>query len=1044
MKKLLRLYYSIALFLLPFAFIHAQTLIPGFTNYGPVTPGISSLTVIKTYQDHRGLIWFATSNGANFFNGKTIQNFRYDALNANSPPADVVTAIQQDAKNRYWFACIGGIGIYDPSAPKGKEFNNIRKKEENKPGLPGDQIQFLAYDGQGHMWASTLSVGLMKIDETTLEAEVVDLKVPENEKVTDGIGIMYDAKEGKIYQAANVNKLISVDVKTGEIINYKTEIDKIIDSQKHELPVDFRVSNVFRDSEGTFWMTTRGNDLIAWNAAKNYGEVWRFGLVRESSDRIFPIGEDMNGNIWFGFPMKGLFILDKKNGKVTNYLNQKDDDSSLAHNSVNHIFRDDKGVMWLATYKGVSKYDPAEQIFSYKRPFQGLDPTLNAPPIASYLEDDKGNEWIGTENGLIFYPKGSESFRSIPVKGAVENNLVIRAIAQASPDKVLLGTGIGLYSFSIPTEKTEPVLWKDCELCNTKVQGEIAKFFPDTIKGIPHVWIGSRKNGLLLLNLPDFTLNAAPIKTDSTGGLPDYIVWDIEKSPDGKMWVSTREGIFQITNTQPWTFTPPPGSAQDTMHYFQSEVRDFCFDKRGNIYAVTQKGLVIQKEDKLIHSLNFFTGINPSAYNVIRDINGGIWMLTSSEYIRYNPDSGEYSFYESRVASRGQYGFGWFVTKKNGDLIYRNTRQVNIIEREKIKKISSPPKTFITDFLLFDTSRTEYLTQTNFKLAPDENNITIFFASDQYTFNMLTQFQWMLEGIDKDWVTVRNRNFALYSALPPGKYLFKVRAKNADNVWDEKGAALAFTILPPWYQTWWFRTFYIGLAAVLLWWLARQNTLRRLVAQRAEIEKQQALERQRERIARDMHDDLGSGLSAIHLLSNYAKDKAGDPEIRREMEKIASSSSQLNQNIREIIWTVNAADDNLASLVHFLRRYCADFQENTGKEITFDMPLEIPEATVSGEIRRNLFLCVKEALNNAVKYSNGAKVEVQVRTAQSGISIFVRDSGQGFDVEEAIQNGGNGLRNMQQRMSEIGGEAIFDSKPGKTEIHFKLNWKSAN
>jgi len=187
-----------------------------------------------------------------------------------------------------------------------------------------------------------------------------------------------------------------------------------------------------------------------------------------------------------------------------------------------------------------------------------------------------------------------------------------------------------------------------------------------------------------------------------------------------------------------------------------------------------------------------------------------------------------------------------------------------------------------------------------------------------------------------------------------------------------------------------------------------------------------------------MHDDLGSGLSAIHLLSNFAKDKANDPAIRSEMEKIAASSANLNQNIREIIWTVNSADDTLPSLSHFLRRYCADFQENTGLAVQFEAPFLLPETTLSGEVRRNLFLCVKEALNNAAKFAKVSKVDVKLASNDSRVSIIVQDDGSGFDVENALNNGGNGLKNMQHRMREIGGIAMIKSQNGATELRFEV------
>lgn len=231
----------------------------------------------------------------------------------------------------------------------------------------------------------------------------------------------------------------------------------------------------------------------------------------------------------------------------------------------------------------------------------------------------------------------------------------------------------------------------------------------------------------------------------------------------------------------------------------------------------------------------------------------------------------------------------------------------------------------------------------------------------------------------------------------------------------------------------------IAAVSATAWWFVQQRTLRLLQQQRAEIEKHEALERERSRIARDMHDDLGSGLSAIHLLSNFAKNRVDDPAIKAEMEKIAAPSAALNQNIREIIWTVNSADDSLASLVHFLRRYCNDFSEASQMECRLPGREIIPEISLSGEQRRNLFLCVKEALNNIAKHAKSTRMDVEITIFKvSKLEIVITDDGQGFDLEAALKRGGNGLRNIQKRMEDIGGQAHFSSSSSGAMLRLEM------
>ncbi|MBK8483640.1 MAG: hypothetical protein IPL31_04645 [Saprospiraceae bacterium] len=174
-----------------------------------------------------------------------------------------------------------------------------------------------------------------------------------------------------------------------------------------------------------------------------------------------------------------------------------------------------------------------------------------------------------------------------------------------------------------------------------------------------------------------------------------------------------------------------------------------------------------------------------------------------------------------------------------------------------------------------------------------------------------------------------NRSAVSYSTLIPGTYTFLVKSTSPEGIMNNDPAKFSFRILPPWWQTWWFRTLILIAAIMIVYWMFRLRTQKLLAIQRIEIEKTLALEGERSRISRDMHDDLGSGLSAIHLLSNYLKENSAIkyPEFSTEVEKILKSSAELNQLIREIIWTINSKDDSLNSMVLFIRRYCNELNE---------------------------------------------------------------------------------------------------------------------
>ena len=207
-----------------------------------------------------------------------------------------------------------------------------------------------------------------------------------------------------------------------------------------------------------------------------------------------------------------------------------------------------------------------------------------------------------------------------------------------------------------------------------------------------------------------------------------------------------------------------------------------------------------------------------------------------------------------------------------------------------------------------------------------------------------------------------------------------------------------------------------------------------------EFETQHALEQERTRLARDMHDDISSGLSAINLLANYIKNTPLSTDTHLEIKHIAESSTELNQRIREIIWAVSSDSDNIEGLVHFSRRYVSEFGEMQHIDTQFNAPDNLLEMKLPNETKRNLFLCIKEALNNAAKYAKATLIEVSIDVKDRHLSLTIQDNGIGFDIETALQNGGNGLKNMRERMTQVDGEAYISGEKG-CMIQCELNLK---
>jgi len=308
-------------------------------------------------------------------------------------------------------------------------------------------------------------------------------------------------------------------------------------------------------------------------------------------------------------------------------------------------------------------------------------------------------------------------------------------------------------------------------------------------------------------------------------------------------------------------------------------------------------------------------------------------------------------------------------------------------------------------------------------------------------------FQHLLEGLDSSWIDTGPQRTAVYDYLPPGDYTFRVIACNNDGVWSPQGASLALTILPYFWQTSWFRFWGMAVLLTLAGGSSWYGTRRRMTRKLERLERQRALERERTRIARDIHDDLGASLTRINLLSQSARLGMGDiPQHLQHLDQIATTARQLTRALDEIVWAVDPKHDTLDSLASYLAMLVHDLFNDAGIRCRLNFPPRLPVWPVSAEFRHNLFLAFKEALHNVLKHSRATEVGISLALEATVLKIIIRDNGTGFDPAQTASSGRrhNGLTNMQNRLAEIGGSYEVQTAAGQgTCVTFVLPMKSS-
>jgi len=341
---------------------------------------------------------------------------------------------------------------------------------------------------------------------------------------------------------------------------------------------------------------------------------------------------------------------------------------------------------------------------------------------------------------------------------------------------------------------------------------------------------------------------------------------------------------------------------------------------------------------------------------------------------------------------------------------------------------------------LVDLTRSEKI-----RLRPNHRKLEIEFTALNLTAPENIQFRHRLEGFDDDWVEDGALRRVNYPRMSAGEYRFRLAACNNSGVWNEANAELSFIVPPFMWQTWWFRVSVLAIFTISVIAIVRYVSFRRLHLKLRALEQQAALDKERARIARDLHDDLGGSLTQVALMLDLKqREKSAAPDAGQEhMRECAAKVRQVVNSVDEIIWAINPRNDNVRYLVDYLSQFAVEFLHAANIRCRVNLPEQFPDRAVSPEARHNLFMVVKEALNNVARHARASEVKLRVTTTDERIEIAIDDNGQGF-AHSPDNARSDGLRNMRQRMEEIGGQLILESKPGSgTQIQFLYRWPPA-
>ena len=480
----------------------------------------------------------------------------------------------------------------------------------------------------------------------------------------------------------------------------------------------------------------------------------------------------------------------------------------------------------------------------------------------------------------------------------------------------------------------------------------------------------------------------------SADGLPGDKVSSLLVDGEGTLWVGTSSGLARFKNGRWARFTTSAGLPSNKINYLAE-------DGEGFLWIGSNAGLLRVAKSSLNEFASRFSSV--IACRAYDEADG----LPTSECTDGSQPA----------ALRTRAGKLWFPTIKG----------LVGIDAATLKHNTNPPPVKIESVLVDSrpqlTNGLRAALPVEVIVPPDAERLEIQFTSLNLAAPERALFRYQLEGHELHWSPAANRREAIFPKLPPGQYRFHVAACNEDGVWNDAGASLAVRVLPPFWRTWWFLTLSVlavlGLVVGTVHFISTQRLQRELVL----LRQKEALERERSRIARDLHDQLGANLTRVSLLGELVESDKNEPaEVEAHARQISKTATETAHALDEIVWAANPANDTLEGLVNYLCKYTQEFLTTAGVRCRLDVPTELPATPIAPDFRHNIFLVAKEAVNNVVKHAQASSVRLQIKLESGQIVMEVEDDGRGPDgAATAAERDRNGLRNMSRRMEDVGG-----------------------
>jgi signal transduction histidine kinase/ligand-binding sensor domain-containing protein len=991
-----------------------QVYTPFFKNL-KTAQGLSHNKVNRVMEDLRGFIWIGTEDGLNRYDGRYFKVFRRSEDGKGGIGGNIINDIYEDKQGVIWIGTAdGGLTKYDYRLSPDKQFKQYRFTPGKADGIPENNILRIA-ESHGALWLATSKSYVVRFNKVT---EKFDSPVKKGTRAILSLKLI--AQDTLLVGRAGGGTLWinTRNLSAGQDERYMD----LYSSHPHA-----SITGMYRDRKTHLWVSSWDNRLYVYTSADvAHGRVGKvIDVPGAVNDEVTPYAEDRYGQLWMGSKNSGLTIADRA-GKFHNYRFNPFKDGTVASDKVNHVFISRGGIVWVATDNGLSMYNPLFSSFEqYTFPRLPKDIIVN-----DFYRDLADNLWVATSEGLYLKRPGNTNFehRKLSYKGLKLN---ITKFFIDRDGTFYLGTDYTLFVYDplqngisvLPNTEKDPVMRK-------LISSRIVSIVRDTVGDHPALIVSPYGH---YFTYYDFTEKRWVSRLDKKASIierldiRDNLIQKFAKTESGEVWIATKKsGLGE------WD-----GGKDSQIKYFgadennrgslrTSHVFDIVQDAGNGFWISTYGGGLnyfdahTRKFSHVYESSNLTEGME-------KDRKGNLWMIANGHIHRFEPATKIYSCYDLPGLEKNG-GLKGYVYRDAASRLYAGAVNTFIVfEPSKIARIADEPDIFLTDFQIFNTSYSHYLHQKAIHLDYKQNYFSIEFSAPDYSGDNVV-YSYQLEGLDKNWIQAGKRNFATYANLPGGRYVFKVRATNWQTQRIQHYASIIIIIKPPFWMMWWFYVL-LFIALAILGMLIYYYRV-------AEIIKRQAI---RNGIAQDLHDSVGSTLSSILVYTEVAKNHQQNErpaQLSSVLGSIELVSTEMISEMADIVWAINPRNDHLHGIIDRIKAYGMPLCEARNIHFQVIADAKILLLALDMKVRKNLYLILKESLNNAVKYAECKHIVLKIVLTGKDIHFTLSDDGKGFcqlsvNDQSSRSLSGNGLENLRNRAEELSAKLEINSLPGQ-------------